>query len=145
MLKHIDPLLGPELLQILRAMGHGDELAIVDANFPATSVAQRLVRLDSVSATRTLEAVVSVLPIDNFIDTPVVRMEVVGAPDEIPEVAREFGRIVASAQPEVGIGKIDRFAFYERARSAYAVVQTGEHRLYGCLIITKGIIRPDEV
>src|SRR4051794_12837876 len=94
MLKGIDPLLGPDLLQVLAAMGHGDELAIVDANFPAAAVAQRLVRLDGVDAPRALGAVLSVLPLDSFVETPVAVMAVVGDPTQIPVPVRDFQTIV---------------------------------------------------
>jgi L-fucose mutarotase len=140
MLKNIDPLLGPELLQILRAMGHGDELAIVDANFPAHRCARRLVRLDGVSATAALQAVVSVLPLDTFVDCPVHTMSVVDAPDAVPDIVAEFGQLVDCAQPGTTTRAIDRFAFYERAEQAYAVVATGEGRLYGNVLLQKGVI-----
>ncbi len=92
MLINIDPLLSPDLLHILRAMGHGDEIAIVDANFPGTTNAQRLVRLDGISVTRATEAVLSVMPLDDFVDVPAVTMEVVGNPDEVPPAVQSFAR-----------------------------------------------------
>lgn len=143
MLKGLDPLLTPDLLHALSAMGHGDDLAIVDANFPATSTARRLVRLDGADAPRVLSAVLGVLPVDDFVDDPVLRMQVVGAPDEVPEVCESFDAVVSAAVPGVTVGTVDRFAFYERARNAFVVVQTGELRLYGCILVTKGVIRPE--
>lgn len=142
MLKGIDPLLGPELLQILRAMGHGDELIIVDANFPATANAERLVRLDGVDAPRALKAVLSLMPLDDFVEAPVVFMAVVGDPAAVPEITVEFQKIAAEAEGKpVKTERIDRFAFYERARRAFAIVATNERRLYGNVIVKKGVIR----
>jgi L-fucose mutarotase len=144
MLKGIDPLLHADLLHALSAMGHGDEIAVVDANFPAATMAQRLIRLDGVSATRALEAVLSVLPLDDFVDRPASRMQVVGAAKAVPPVCREFQTLVDHAVGRrLPLGVIERRKFYERVKHCYAVVATGETRLYGNLILTKGIIRPD--
>ncbi len=144
MLKNLDPLLHADLLHALRAMGHGDELAIVDANFPATSVAQRLLRLDGVDTDRAGEAILSVFPLDSFVEYAVLRMEVVDKPDEVPEVQQAFQKIVnASAGRELPMGSIERHAFYEQARRCYAVVATSERRPYGCFILIKGVIKPD--
>lgn len=145
MLKGLDPLLAPDLLHALRAMGHGDEIAIVDANFPAASVARRLVRLDGVTATRALDAVLSVLPLDDFVDCAAHRMEVVGDPAAVPEICAEFARALErAAGSAVRLGALERFGFYDRVRDAFAVVATGETRLYGNIILTKGVIRPDD-
>ncbi len=142
MLKGIDPLVGPDLFHILRAMGHGDELVIVDANFPATGSAKRLVRLDGVDAPRVLKAILSLLPLDDFVDAPVAFMAVVGDPTAVPEITREFRKIAEEAEGKpVAVDWLDRFAFYERAREAYALVATGERRLYGNVIVKKGVIR----
>jgi len=143
MLKGIDPLVGPELLQILRAMGHGDELVIVDANYPATASAKRLVRLDGVDAPRALQAVLSLLPLDDFVEAPIAFMAVVGDPHAVPEVTRELHKIAEEAeQKPLKAERIDRFAFYDRARQGYAILATSERRLYGNVILTKGVIRP---
>ena len=143
MLKGIDPLLGPELLAILRAMGHGDEIALVDANFPATSSAKRLVRMDGTNTPEVARAVLSVLPLDSFVTNAAFRMAVVDAPDEIPPITREFERLLKDAGYRGAIEAIERFAFYERARNAYAIVATGERRFWGNLILKKGAIPPD--
>ncbi len=144
MLKGIDPLVGPELLQILRAMGHGDELIIVDANFPSAANAKRLVRLDGVDAPCALRAVLSLMPLDDFVEAPVAFMAVVGDPTAVPEITREFQKIAEEAEGKpLTVERIDRFAFYERARHAYALVATSERRLYGCVIVKKGVIRPE--
>jgi L-fucose mutarotase len=148
MLKNIDPLLSADVLYALRAMGHGDALVLCDANFPADSVARqtvlgKLLRIDGVDAVRAAQAILSVFPLDTFVDRAVLRMEVVGQPDEVPpvqaEVQREIDRIEGKSSP---MGSIERFAFYERARQAYCVVATGERRFYGCFVFHKGVIPP---
>ena len=149
MLKNLDPLLTPDLLYILRAMGHGDDLVLVDCNFPADSVAQHtvseeLVRLDGVDVPSAARAILSVYPLDTFVDAPVHRMEVVGEPDTIPEVQQEVQALVNEASGrDWPMGSIERMEFYEHARRSYAVVSTGERRGYGCFILKKGIILPD--
>lgn len=141
-LKTIDPLLGPKLLGILRSMGHGDEIAIVDANFPAESCARRIVRMDGVSAIAMLKAVVSVLPLDQFVDEAAFSMEVVDDPAAVPDIVREFREIIQAEDPHAGFGALERFAFYDRSRAAFAAVVTGERRLYGNLILKKGVLYP---
>lgn len=142
MLKGIDPLLGPDLLAILRAMGHGDEIAVVDANFPATSSARRLVRLDGVSAPKAVRAVLSVLPLDTFVPNAAFRMQVVDDPNNIPPITKEFEQLLKAQGYQGAIEALERFSFYERARNAYAVVATGELRFWGNLILKKGVIAP---
>ena len=143
MLKNLDSLLGPELLRILRSMGHGDEIAIVDANYPAQAKARQLVRLDGVPATRALQTVLSVLPLDAYVQNPVHTMQVVGDADAVPEIVAEFRHLVASADANAACGTLERFAFYDRVQGAFAVVATGERRLYGNILLTKGVIAPD--
>lgn len=143
MLKGIDPILGPGLLAVLREMGHGDEIAIVDANFPATSAGPHLIRMDGHDATRVLDAILSVMPLDDFVPNPAIRMEVVGDPGRLEPVMREFESVLATREPQVKMASLERFAFYDRVAGAYAVVATGERRLYGNVILKKGIIRPD--
>jgi L-fucose mutarotase len=140
MLKGIDPLLGPELLAALRAMGHGDEVVIADANFPAAALGQRLCRADGVDAVRMLVAVASVLPLDTFTSAAAFRMAVVDAPHTEPAIVAEFAQALIQAGYGGPIEPIERFAFYARAREAFAVVATGERRLYGNLILRKGVI-----
>jgi L-fucose mutarotase len=144
MLLGLDPLLTPELLMILAAMGHGDELTIADANYPATSNAKRLVRLDGANTTQALAAILSVLPLDSFVDNPVHCMQVVGDPDAIPPAVADFQTVVdrLAGFPEK-IGMIERFAFYERAKRSFAIVATSERRLYGNVILKKGVIGAD--
>ena len=142
MLKNIPPLLGPDLLGILRAMGHGDEIAIVDANYPADSAGPVLVRLDGISATDVLEAVLTLMPLDDFVDQAAICMQVVGDANKREPVMDAFETIVKKHEPAMGISTLERFAFYDRVKTGYAVVQTGETRLYGNIILKKGIIRP---
>lgn len=149
MLKGISPLLNADVLHALQAMGHGDMLVIVDANFPADAIARqtrlgKLLRIDNVSSAQAAAAILSLMPLDSFIDDAAACMEVVGAPDEIPaprkEVQAEIDRAEGKHWPLV---PVERFAFYERAKSAYCVVQTGERRFYGCFTLTKGVISPE--
>jgi L-fucose mutarotase len=122
-------------------MGHGDDLAIVDAHFPAVSMAKRLVRLDGVTAPAALEACLYLIPLDTFVDQPALRMAVVDDPDQIPEVQQQFQKVIDHQEGRHWpLAKIERHAFYERARRAYAIVVTGESRPYGCVLITKGVV-----
>jgi L-fucose mutarotase len=141
MLKGLDPLLPPDLLHALAAMGHGDELALVDRNYPATSTSQRLIRLDGADTAAAARAILSLLPLDTFVDEPVLRMEVVGSPDEVTPVQRELGEIASELDGrEVAMGSVERFAFYERSRGAFATVITGEDAPYACFLLIKGVI-----
>lgn len=142
MLIGIDPLLGPELLAHLRSMGHGDDLVIGDANFPAASVAKRLVRAEGTTTPQMLAAVLSVLPLDTFTNAAVCVMEVVDSAGVFAPITDEFRKIVAAraGQRFSNIVGLERFAFYERAQQAYAVIATGERRIYGNIILRKGII-----
>ena len=142
MLKNIPPILGPELLYALRAMGHGDEIAIVDANFPGDSSGPTVIRLDGLSATDVLEAVLTVMPLDAFVDEQAIGMEVVGDPKKREATHKEFDKIVRKHEPEMKLTLLERFAFYDRVEGAYAIVQTGERRLYGNILLKKGVIRP---
>jgi L-fucose mutarotase len=148
MLKNMSPLLNAEVLYALRAMGHGDDLVIADTNFPSDSVARetklgKLLRIDNTTAADVFRAILSVLPLDGFVDHSVHRMEVVGAPHEIPKVQQEVQREIDRAEKKSApMGTIERMAFYERAKKAYCVIQTGETRFYGCFIVKKGVIPP---
>ena len=150
MLKGIDPRLNADILYALRAMGHGDTLVIADTNFPSDSIAREtvlgeLLRMDNLTAGEAAEAVLSVTPLDTFVDDFAGRMEMVGSPDEIPDVQAEVQAAIDAAEgrPRPMIG-IERFDFYDRAKQAYAVIQTGERRFYGCFIFRKGVIGPEE-
>ena len=149
MLKGLDPRLNAEVLATLRAMGHGDVLILADTNFPSDSVARatvtgKLLRMDNLTSAEAARAILSVYPLDTFVDDFAGRMEMVGAPDEIPpvqaEVQAEIDRAEGRARP---MQSIERFAFYDLARQAYAVIQTGERRFYGCFMFRKGVIPPE--
>jgi L-fucose mutarotase len=142
MLKNIDPLLSPDLLMVLRSMGHGDEIAVVDGNFPAAAMAQRLVRLDGVAVTAVTSAILSVMPLDDFVPETAWRMEVVGDPQAEQPIFDEFRAVIAQHEGSgFRLAALERFAFYERAKATYAIVSTGENRLYGNIILKKGVIR----
>ena len=154
MLHGIDPTLNADVLYVLRAMGHGDDIVVCDANFPAEAIARqtahgRLIRMANITSPQAVRAILSVMPLDSFVEHPAERMEVVGDPDELPPIQREAqAEIDAIARRDAGrdgwpMGSVERFAFYERAKRAYAVVVTGERRFYGCFILKKGVIPPD--
>ena len=141
MLFNIDPILSPELLFSLRAMGHGDEIALVDANYPAESSKTKCIRADGSDCSEILKAVLSVMPLDTFVADPALCMQVVENKNTIPDAVKEFQAIINDvAISPVEIQSLERFVFYERAAQAYAVVQTGERRLYGNIILKKGVI-----
>ncbi|QKC90922.1 ribose ABC transporter [Mesorhizobium sp. NZP2234] len=148
MLKGIHPLLNADVLQALRAMGHGDDLIIADTNFPSDSVARqtalgRLLRIDAPAA-EVVKAVLSLYPLDTFVDDSAARMEIVGKPDEIPPVQKEVQKEVDAAEGKSWpMLPVERYAFYERAKRAYCVIQTGERRFYGCFAFRKGVVPPD--
>ena len=126
---------------MLAAMGHGDQLALVDRNFPAASMSRRLVRLAGADLVTAARAILSVLPLDTFVDQPVVRMEVVGAPNEVPQVQAEILALCQEAEGrELEMGSLRREDFYARAKEVFAVVATSEARPYGCLLFTKGVL-----
>jgi L-fucose mutarotase len=146
MLKGIDKLLNANLLQVLAAMGHGDDLALVDANYPADSTARKtrsgkLIRLDGVDLASAARAICSVFPLDSFVDDPVRRMEVVGDPDTVPAVQLEVQAAIESQEGPITYVGIERYAFYEAAAQAYAVVcAASDNRAYGCFLLRKGVI-----
>lgn len=151
MLKGLSPLLNADVLYVLKSMGHGDYIVLSDLNFPSESVAQQtvygsLLRMENTTSAQAAEAILSLMPLDTFIDNAAQRMEVVGDPNEIPVVQQEVQAAIDKAEgrhwPLVGV---ERYAFYDFAKKAYAVVQTGERRFYGCFILTKGVIPPDAV
>ncbi len=141
MLRGLDPLLTPDLLHALASAGHGDRVVIVDANFPAAATARRLVRAPGIAATAMLEAVLSVLPIDDFEPDPVAVMQVVGDPSATPEAVQDFTSVL-QRQGLAAPARLARHDFYRAAAEAFVIVQTGERRLYGNVLLTKGVIRP---
>jgi L-fucose mutarotase len=149
MLKGVDPRLTADILWVLKAMGHGDALIVADTNFPADSVARQtafgdLLRMDNLTCAQAIEAILSLMPLDTFVDDFAGRMEMVGDPRTMPPVQQEVQAVIDRAEgksrPMIGI---ERFAFYDIARKSYAVIQTGERRFYGCFLLRKGVIPPD--
>lgn len=151
MLKGIDHRLNADVLAALRAMGHGDTIVLVDRNFPAQSMAVETtigkpLLMENLSASEVTRAVLSVLPIDNFVDDYASTMEVVDRPEETPAVQREVETALREIEgDDKRLQKIERFSFYEEAKKAYAILQTGETRFYGCFIFRKGVIAPENV
>lgn len=141
MLKGISPILSPELLKILMEMGHGDELCIGDGNFPAASIAQRLVRLDGHGVTEILDAILALFPLDTYVDAPVTLMQVVPGDNVDPVIWKEYEKVIRKHEGDRKIENIDRFEFYDRAKTCYAVVATGETALYANIILKKGVVK----
>lgn len=148
MLKGLNNRLNADVLYALRAMGHGDTVVIADTNFPADSIARqttlgRLLRMENLTTAQAVQAILTVLPLDTFVKDHAARMQVVGDPDRIEplqaDVQAEIDAAEGEPRPMVGV---ERFAFYEQAKQAYAVIQTGETRFYGCVILRKGVIPP---
>lgn len=142
MLKGISPLISPELLKVLMEMGHGDEIVIADGNFPAASVAQRLVRSDGNGCSVLLEAILKLFPLDQYVERPVALMAVVPGDTYQPVIWDEYREIVQKNEPQFAdFEYVERFAFYERARQAYAVLASSEKALYANIILKKGVVK----
>jgi L-fucose mutarotase len=146
MLIGIDPLLSPELLMVMRQMGHGDDLLLCDRNHPAASIARhtthgRVIYIQGAALKDLSAAVLSLFPLDGFVEAPIARMEVVGAPDQIVDAHRDMQAVAdkAAGKP-VLIRALERFAFYAEAKAAFAVVQTSDPGPYGCFLIKKGVL-----
>ncbi|MEF0940188.1 RbsD/FucU family protein [Rhizobium sp. BR 362] len=142
MLKGIDPLLSPDLLATLRAMGHGDEIALVDGNYPGLEHARRLIRLDGHGVVRVLDAILSVLPIDDFVPQAIFRATVKQDRDALDPVHAEMIDVCRQHVPDIKVVPLLPAEFYERVKQAHALVQTSEPRLYGNIILRKGVIYP---
>lgn len=146
MLKSIDPILTPDLLWLLASMGHGDDLAVVDANHPAARIAQstssqRLIQLPGMSMEVAIRAIMSVYPLDDFDPDPVRVMMPVDDPDRVPEVQHAvLAEIARAAGLAVAPGGLSRSDFYRGAAASFGVVQVGDSRGYGCFLIRKGVI-----
>lgn len=140
MLKGIPSILSPELLKILMEMGHGDEIVISDGNFPGASMANKLVRADGHGVSELLDAVLQLMPLDQYVEKPVVLMEVVKGDDFKPVIWEDFKTIIERHEPGTKIEHMERFAFYERAKKAYAVVNSGETSKYANVILKKGVV-----
>ena len=140
MLKNIPPLLSPELLKILSEMGHGDEIVIADGNFPAASIGKRLVNMPGIQATDMLDAVLRVLPLDQYDDNNFVLMEICEGDTVVPVIWEDYKKILNKYEGKENIKYMERFAYYERAKNAYAVIATGESAQYANIILKKGCI-----
>ncbi len=150
MLRNFDNRLTADVIRVLRAMGHGDDLVIADTNFPADATARKsvtgkLLRMDNLTAAETVEAILSVFPLDSFVDHPAARMGITGDEAKVLPVHKEVQAAIDKAEGKsTPLGIISRFDFYERANKAYAVIVTGETRFYGCFILKKGVIPPKD-
>jgi L-fucose mutarotase len=140
MLDGISPVMSPELLSVLYRMGHGDELVCADAHFPAETYNDRVLRADGIRMTQLLKGILPLFVLDTFVDDPLVMMAAVEGDQLDPEVERTYRSVIDEVRPGApAITRIDRFAFYERTRSAFAVVMTGETAKYGNIILKKGV------
>lgn len=142
MLKGIDPLLSPDLLRILRAMGHGDEIAIVDGNYPAEEHGKRVVRLDGHAAPRILDAILSVMPVDDMVPEAVWRPAAHLDPGRVEPIFDEFAAVLGKHEPNQQIWALIGDAFYDKVKNCFAVVASSEARLYGNIVVRKGVIYP---
>jgi L-fucose mutarotase len=141
MLKNIPEIISPELMKALMEMGHGDEIVLADGNFPAASIAQKLLRCDGHGIPKILEAVLKFFPLDQYVDHPVALMAVVPGDKTKPTIREEYRKIIkASGEKFSDFEFVERFAFYERAKKAYAVVASGEKALYANIILKKGVL-----
>ena len=148
MLININPVLSPELLFHLRSMGHGEKLILADANFPANTSNDKVIRLDGVGIKEAASAILSVFPLDSFIasqgGSPALRMEVDDKPEELTETHNEIIEAVKKVSGENWkVGSISRQDFYKEAKKAYCIDTTTDARPFGCFILTKGVILPD--
>ena len=142
MLIGIDPLLSGDALGVLRDMGHGDTIAVVDANFPAHYLGPPVIRMDT-DLVRTGRAILSVMPLDSFVDGPVRRMEIDGKPRELGAAHQAFAAMVQEVAGPWPMGSIERFRFYEEARGCVAVFATLERRPYANMMLSKGVLAED--
>lgn len=142
MLKGVPSILSPELLKVVMEMGHGDEIVIADGNFPAVTCAQRLLRADGHGVVPVLEAILKLFPLDIFVEKPAGLMQVVPGDPTKPTIWEEYRKVIkASGEKFTDFEFIERFAFYERAKKAFAVVATSEGALYANIILKKGVIK----
>ena len=141
MLKNIPNILGPELLKVLMEMGHGDEIVIADGNFPASSIAKRLIRLDGHGVPGILEAILKFFPLDPYVEKPAALMEIIPGDKVNPVIWQSYGNIIKKEYDSfTEFEFLERFAFYERSKNAYAVVATSESALYANIILKKGVV-----
>lgn len=142
MLKKISKLLSPELLKILCEMGHGDEIVIADGNFPSETFGKRVIRADGIGGSAMLDGVLSLIPLDTYSNPNLILMELMECDKGKinPIIWEEYKAIAAKHDKNVRLGNIERFAFYERAKQAYAVIATGEEAVYANIILKKGVL-----
>ena len=144
MLINVNPLISPEILQLIRSMGHGDKFVLSDANFPSYSHANKLYRMDGLNIPQAAEALLTHFPLDSFIPHPVERMEIDGKPDEVNEVHQDLIDTVKKVSGDNWVvGTVERQKFYVEAKKAMAVITTSDTRPYGCFMFTKGVLKPD--
>jgi len=142
MLKSIPPIISPELIKILMEMGHADELVIADGNFPAAAMAQRLIRCDGHNVPPLLQAILKLFPLDTYVPKPVALMQVVPGDTTKPTIWKQFRQILTdSGEPFEDFEFVERYAFYQRAQKAYAIIATSEAALYANIILKKGVIK----
>jgi L-fucose mutarotase len=142
MLKGISSAISPELLKILMEMGHGDELVIGDGNFPAASMAQRLVRADGLGVVPLLDGILQLFPLDQYVEKPVALMQVVPGDPYQPTIWQDYQQIITRHETSFkGFDMVERFAFYEQAKKAYAILATSEAALYANIILKKGVVK----
>ena len=144
MLRGIHPLLGPDLLGALASIGHGAELVIADANFPATTLGPKVIRADGLGGEALLKAILTHLPLDTFEAAAAWRMAMVDTPDAVPPICERYQAIIREVAGDFAIAPLERFAFYERAAKAAFIVATGEQALYANLILKKGVVTPQD-
>ena len=141
MLKGISPLISPELLKVLDEMGHGDEIVLADANFPSSSIGQRVIRADGIGTAELLAAILPLFPLDQYDSDHFVLMEVVPGDTVVPVIWEAYKAVLNYYEPGTEVHKIERFAYYERAKKAYCVVATGEKAQYANIILKKGVVK----
>ena len=140
MLKNIPDTISPELLKVLMEMGHGDEIVIADGNFPSASHTSRLVRADGLCVPRILDDILKLFPLDSYVEFPITLMAVVPGDSVVPEIWDVYRKIIREHDQMAKIATLERFAFYERAKKAYAVLATSEKALYANIILCKGVV-----
>ena len=144
MLINVNPLISPEILQLIRSMGHGDKFVLSDANFPSYSHANKLYRMDGLNVPQAAEALLTHFPLDSFIPHPVERMEIDGKPEEVNNVHQDLIDTVKKVSgANWKVGSVERQKFYVEARKAMAVITTSDTRPYGCFMFTEGVLKPD--
>lgn len=141
MLKGISPLISPELLKVLCEMGHGDEIVLADANFPATNLGPKVVRADGIPAPALLAAVLQLIPLDQYDPEHFILMEVVPGDPVVPVIWEEYEEILHRTEPESRVSHLERFAYYERAKKACCIVATGETAQYANILLKKGVVK----